>query len=73
MLKSVSGGWVSNTWVTCPEVGNNSSKGLLIPHVVRLSVVGLKAKVALGGARGRLASWWGKGLPRLRSVAGLRG
>src|SRR5713226_6429870 len=24
-------------------------------------------------ARGRLASWWGKSLPRLRSVAGLRG
>src|SRR5438105_14296823 len=25
------------------------------------------------GARGRLASWWGKGSPRRRSVAGLRG
>src|SRR5688500_19054934 len=25
------------------------------------------------GARARLASWWGNGLPRLRSVAGLRG
>jgi hypothetical protein len=24
-------------------------------------------------ARGRLAGWWGKSLPRLRSVAGLRG
>ena len=29
-----SGERVSNTWVTCPEVGDNSSKGLLIPHVV---------------------------------------
>ena len=28
---------------------------------------------ALGWARGRLASWWGKSLPRHRSVAGLRG
>src|SRR2546429_3763676 len=25
------------------------------------------------GARGRLASWWGKSSPRRRSVAGLRG
>src|SRR6266516_2068434 len=25
------------------------------------------------GARGRLAGWWGKGSPRRRSVAGLRG
>jgi hypothetical protein len=28
---------------------------------------------ALGWACGRLASWWGKSLPRRRSVAGLRG
>ena len=32
--KPVSGGRVSNTWVICPEVGNNCSKGQLIPHVV---------------------------------------
>src|SRR5438128_5571332 len=25
------------------------------------------------GARGRLAGWWGKGSPKRRSVAGLRG
>src|SRR5947208_15493729 len=31
------------------------------------------ARGAGRGARGRLASWWGKGLPRRRSVAGLRG
>ncbi len=30
-------------------------------------------KDALGWACGRLASWWGKSLPRRRSVAGLRG
>ena len=29
-----SGERVSNALVTCPEVGDNSSKGLLIPHVV---------------------------------------
>ena len=28
---------------------------------------------AMGWARARLAGWWGKSLPRLRSVAGLRG
>ena len=32
-LKS-SGGRVSNTYVTCPEVGNNQPKGWLIPHVI---------------------------------------
>ena len=29
-----SGERVSNALVICPEVGDNSSKGLLIPHVV---------------------------------------
>ena len=29
-----SGERVSNALVTCPEVGDNSSKGLLIPHVI---------------------------------------
>jgi hypothetical protein len=28
----VSGGRVSNAWVTCPKVGDNTSKGVLIPH-----------------------------------------
>ena len=56
-LSSVSGRRVSNTWVTYPKVGNNCSKGQLIPHVVRHSIGGLKTSVALGGARGRLASW----------------
>src|SRR6059058_2398495 len=31
------------------------------------------ARGAGRGARGRLARWWGDGLPRRRSVAGLRG
>ncbi len=30
----LSGERVSNALVTCPEVRDNSSKGLLIPHVV---------------------------------------
>src|SRR5690349_9779821 len=32
-----------------------------------------KRRRAQGGPCGRLASWWGKSLPRRRSVAGLRG
>src|SRR5437660_11778817 len=32
-----------------------------------------KGRAAEGWACGRLAGWWGKSLPRLRSVAGLRG
>jgi hypothetical protein len=32
--KAPSGERVSNALVTCPEEGDNSSKGLLIPHVV---------------------------------------
>ena len=31
-----SGERVSNALVICPEVGNNSPKGLLIPHVIYL-------------------------------------
>ncbi len=32
--KTPSGERVSNALETCPEVGDNGSKGLLIPHVV---------------------------------------
>ena len=34
-IDDVSGERVRNALVTCPEEGDNSSKGLLIPHVVR--------------------------------------
>jgi hypothetical protein len=54
----LSGERVSNAWVTCPEVRDNSSKGLLIPHVVRvLREHAPKAKAALGGACVPSASW----------------
>ncbi len=33
-IRSLSGERVSNALVTCPEERDNSSKGLLIPHVV---------------------------------------
>ena len=34
LVITLSGERVSNALVTCPEVWDNSSKGLLIPHVV---------------------------------------
>ena len=36
-LRGASGGRVSNTWVTCPEVGNNAAKAALIPHTLSVS------------------------------------
>ncbi len=39
----LSGERVSNALVTCPEEGDNSSKGLLIPHVI-VRVRGLAIK-----------------------------
>ncbi len=48
-----SGEWVSNTWVTCPEVEDNSSKGLLILRtLVGIRCLTRKAKGASGGACG---------------------
>ena len=64
-----SGERVSNAWITCPEVGDNQGKLWLIPHKPEKG----KQQCAERGARGRLASWQGKSLPRHRSVAGLRG
>jgi len=52
-----------------PWVGDNRGKLRLIPH----DTWGSKAQVACGGACVRLACWWGNGLPRRWSIAGLRG
>jgi hypothetical protein len=46
-----SGERVSNALVTCPEAGDNSSKGLLIPHVV-VEVRGSTTKGAIHFGRG---------------------
>ena len=35
--KRISGGRVSNTWVTCLIVGDSLSKGRLIPHKIVVS------------------------------------
>ena len=72
-----SGGRVRNTWVTYPPVRNTAEKSATRPH--RLSPKGEQSccRASEGSARGwacgRLAGWWGKGSPRRRSVAGLRG
>ena len=74
-----SGGRVSNTWVTYPVVRNTGEKSPTRPHTLCLLSQAEQScsRVSEGGARGwtcgRLASWWGKSLPRRRSVAGLRG
>ena len=68
-----SGGRLSSTWVTCPSVGDTRPKGWLRPHPLPASASGGKPQGAEGGARGRLAGWWGNGPPRRRSVADLRG
>jgi hypothetical protein len=47
--RNPSGERVSNALVTCPEVGDNSSKGLLIPHVVtRVRVFVTKGAIRFG-------------------------
>jgi hypothetical protein len=74
-----SGGRVSNTWVTWPTVRDTGEKSPTSPHRLVLverseqSQLRESAAGAEGWACGRLASWWGKSLPRRRSVAGLRG
>jgi len=69
------GGRVRNTWAICPEEGDSCRKREVIPHelMIRVGMMRKGLRSALGGACGRLACWWGHGLPRRRSVAGLRG
>ena len=75
----VSGGRVSNTWVINLLDWDNNGKLVLIPDKIherhRLWMKrGLSMEApARRQARGWLASWWGNGSPRQRSVAGLRG
>ncbi len=52
----------------CLGVGNNSWKRLLIPHIAERW-----KNFAPRWAHAGLASWWGNGSPRQRSLAGLRG
>ena len=50
-VESLSGERVSNALVTCPEARDNSSKGLLIPHVV-IRIRRLMSKGAIHFGRG---------------------
>ena len=71
----LSGGRVSNVWVTCLILWNNHEKSWLIPHVVFGRHL-LKKKGFIFGIRWTriwLASWWDNSPPRRRSVADLRG
>ena len=69
-----SGGRVSNTWITCLQARDNTSKGVLIPdELSRAHAWVSKAHSAWRGVRGPSASWRGNGPPRRRRVAGLRG
>ncbi len=45
----LSGERVSNALVTCPETGDNSSKGLLIPHnILIVRVIEMKGEIRFG-------------------------
>ncbi len=57
-IDEFSGERVRNALVTCPEEGDNGSKGLLIPHVVlRLETPVLEEQFASGGTCVSSASW----------------
>ena len=58
---------------TYPTVRDTGEKSPTIPHRLLRKEKQSCASDAEGWACGRLASWGGKGLPRRRSVAGLRG
>ncbi len=72
-----SGGRVSSTWEPTPQVRDTGEKSPTSPHRLGgrpASKARLRKRgSAWGWACGRLASWWGNGLPGRRSVAGLRG
>ena len=57
----------------CLRVGDNLRKLKLIPHIPYGGKRGIFGPRARREAYAGLASWWGKGLPRRWSVAGLRG
>src|SRR5579871_1626852 len=68
-----SGGRVSSTWEPTPQVRDTGEKSPTSPHRLGGRPASKARQGAWGWACGRLASWWGNGLPGRRSVAGLRG
>src|ERR1041385_3750126 len=61
----ISGERVSNTWVTCPSLWDNSGKPGLIPDTTSWGISGGGKFFGEGWTRGLSACWWGNGLPRL--------
>src|SRR5207249_11490148 len=57
---------------TFPVAGDNPEKSGLIPHTIHGCKGGTGRPHTIGVADAGLASWWGNGIPRRRSVAGLR-
>ena len=56
-IYNLSGGRVSNAWVTCPLVWDNSSKGLLKPDMLTNRHRDVRKSNAKGWTRVPLASW----------------
>ena len=54
-------------------MGDNAAKVVLIPHTPWGGKWGIARPHVIRAADVWLASWWGNGSPRRRSVAGLRG
>ena len=74
MKFKLSGGRVSNAWVTCLSQGDNVRKRTLIPHnIARSHGFVIKDFIGERWTRVRLGSWWGNGSPRRWYVAELRG
>ena len=48
-MRVPSGKRVSNTWATCPFVGDNTEKSVLIPHVIAGGIFGEKSSNAREG------------------------
>lgn len=67
---------VADGWVMLGNLaygGDNDGKLSLIPRIIGRWKCGTERPHAIGWAQVGLGSWWGKCLPSLRSLAGLRG
>ena len=67
------GGWLSNTQLTCPTVGNNLGKLRIMPHRSGVLECTLAESFgAVGWGCGPSGCWRGKGPPSLRRVRAVR-
>jgi hypothetical protein len=56
-IENLSGGRVSNAWVTCPMVRDNIPKGMLRPDMLTARHRAGRKGSAIGWTRVPLASW----------------